>query len=126
MHFAAFGAFAQLGLFVEGVVDRRQVVDDAFQIDLGAVDQRLTVEAIPFDRVQRALGAPADPQFRTLAYARRSDEWQRLLDLPASPGPAIEPPVTQSYPFVVPAEEPPDAVPTAAMAAGAPPFASAA
>ena len=52
--------------------------------------------------VQRAIVAEPDRQrLQMLAYARRSDELQRLLDLPVSPVKATLPSVTASYPFDV-------------------------
>ena len=73
-------------------------------------DPQNTIADIPEVRrplVQRAIvGNPDRQQVRMLAYARRNDELQRLLELPAPPVQGTPPSVTDAYPFDVMPEAP--------------------
>ena len=57
MHSAAVRAGAQGGVRVEPGIDRRQIINNADKIDLGAVHAALTLKTIPFHGVQRTLWA---------------------------------------------------------------------
>ena len=57
MHRAAVRAGAQRGVGIEPGIDRRQVIDDADQINLGPVHAGAARKAIPFHCVQGAFRA---------------------------------------------------------------------
>src|SRR5436305_14062587 len=62
MHSAAILAGARLHVGIEGVIERRQVLNEVLHLDLDSVDQRTALEAVPLERIEFARPCRLDDQ----------------------------------------------------------------